>query len=117
MTVIWSLAELGQEYVHPNSCLTALRGSGFSQSHQLCEQLKQNVADGLCLLLLSPTCTSIEMLHGGKFNIYLSTRIFFTRCLSCSLENVKYFVSNTIYFPERLYNQVKPLTSRVKNCS
>lgn len=26
MTVIWSLAELGQEYVHANSPLTALRG-------------------------------------------------------------------------------------------
>lgn len=67
------------------------------------------MTDGLCSLLLPSTCTIIEMLHGVRFNVYLSTSIFFTHCLLCCLENAKHFANNTIYFPERLDNQVKPL--------
>lgn len=71
-----AIAELGQEYM-PHSLLTALRGKWvFTEASELCEQIKRNVTDGLCLLLLPPTCTIIEMLRGVRFNIHLSTSIF-----------------------------------------
>lgn len=35
----------------------------------------------------------------------------FTHCLLYCLKKTKHFVNKTIYFPERLHNQVKPLTA------
>lgn len=60
-------------------------------------------------------CSSINMYsYWDRTRAWLSHLLVdikcFTHCLLCCLSKTKQFVNKTIYFPKRLYNQVKHLT-------